>query len=165
MVFGIDITTGLIPISVVYLSFSIVYLLNIIGGILINCQMEKIEKFSPFQLLVSIEKVIFCALVMGGVVIATNLMSQGLFDIDDKIAEMVTSVLSLAVFALIFAKGFIQKTMALMDKVKYMLEISDTSPEIDIDSINKQSLEDLHFNPDFEPEAIAKAQENEESIG
>lgn len=165
MIFGIDITTGLIPITVVYLGFSIVYLLNIVGGILINCQMEQIEKFSPFQLLVSIEKIIFCALVMGGVVIATNLMSQGLFDIDEAISEMVTSVISLAVFAIIFAKGFIQKTMALMDKVKYMLEIVDTSEQIDISAINKQTIKDLKFNADFEPEAISAAQESDESVG
>ena len=41
----IDIFNGAVPLLVVYLGFSIIYFLNMIGGIIINCQIEKVEEF------------------------------------------------------------------------------------------------------------------------
>ena len=157
--FGIDILTGMSNIAFVYLGFAIVYLFNMIGGVIINCQIEKTETFSFPKLLISIEKVLFCALVLGGLVIATNLASQGLFEIDESIANMVTSVVSIGVFALVFAKGFIQKVTNLMDKIKYLLEIADASKQVDLNQINEQTLDSLHFTPELEPTEEIKSEE------
>lgn len=155
--FGIDILTGMQSICVVYIGFSIVYILNMFGGLIINCQIEKSEKFSIGRVLVSFEKVLFCALTLAGIVVATNLMSQGLFEIDKSIAEMVTSVISMGVFALVFAKGFIQVTLHLMDKIKYFFDITDTSKSAELEKINSMDLETLHeFNPDAENNKDAK---------
>ena len=151
--FGIDILTGIESIAVVYIGFTIVYLLNMFGGAIINCQIAKTETFSLGSFLLSLEKVIFCAITMFGLVVATNLMSQGLFEIDEELSTMVTSMISIAVFALVFAKGFLQKTSALVDKVKYMLEINSTN-EIDqtkIDTMSAQSLDDLKYSAEVEP--------------
>lgn len=89
---------------------------------------------------------------MGGLVIATNLVTQGLFEVEEEMSKLVTSVVSIGVFALVFAKGFIQKALNLMDKVKYLLEISDTSPAVDLDAINEMTVAD--FYPELEPDYI-----------
>ena len=149
-VFGIDILNGLTTIAVIYAGFSVVYLLNMLGGAIINCQIAKIEEFSFSQILISLEKVIFCGIVMGGLVIATNLVTQGLFQVEEEMSQLVTSVISIGVFALVFAKGFIQKALNLMDKVKYLLEIADSSPQPDLESINQLTLDD--FYPELEPD-------------
>lgn len=151
-IFGIDILNGLTTIGVIYLGFSVVYLLNMIGGAIINCQIAKVEEFSFKQILISLEKVLFCGIVMGGLVIATNLVTQGLFEVEEEMSKLVTSVISIGVFALVFAKGFIQKAVNLMDKVKYLLEISDTSPTVDLDAINEMTLAD--FYPELEPDYV-----------
>lgn len=158
-IFGIDILNGLTSIAVIYIGFSLVYLLNMIGGAIINCQIAKVEEFSPKQLLLSLEKVLFCGIVMGGLVIATNLVTQGLFDVEEEMSQLVTSVISIGVFALVFAKGFIQKALNLMDKVKYLLEITDTSPEVDLEAINQLSIDD--FYPELEPDYIEPIEETE----
>lgn len=152
-IFGIDILVGVSSIAVVYIGFTIVYLLNMLGGVIINCQIEKTEKFSVSKFLLSFEKVVFCAIVMFGLVVATNLMSQGLFEVDEDLSTMVTSIISIAAFALVFAKGFLQKASALIEKVKYMLSI-ETTNDIDQDKINKvseQRLEEITYHPELEP--------------
>lgn len=159
-IFGIDILNGLTTIGVIYLGFSVVYLLNMIGGAIINCQIAKVEEFSFKQILISLEKVLFCGIVMGGLVIATNLVTQGLFDVEEEMSKLVTSVVSIGVFALVFAKGFIQKALNLMDKVKYLLEISDTSPAVDLDAINEMTVAD--FYPELEPDYIEPTEGNED---
>lgn len=151
---GVDVLQGIEPITVVYLSFSIVYLLNMIGGVLINCQIDKTEKFELRKLLISFEKVLFCALTMFGLVCATNMMAQGLFQIEKELETVITSIISIGAFALIFAKGFLQKTYDLVDKVKYLLEIQSEN-DIDLGKIHmmeSQSVDDLKYNPDVEPE-------------
>lgn len=148
--FDVDLLNGITTIAVIYLGFSLVYLLNMLGGAIINCQIAQIEEFSIKQLLLSLEKVIFCGIVMGGLVIATNLVTQGLFDVQEEMSQLVTSVISIGVFALVFAKGFIQKALNLMDKVKYLLEITDTSAPVDMDEINQLTLAD--FCPELEPD-------------
>ena len=158
-IFGIDILNGLTTIGVIYLGFSVVYLLNMIGGAIINCQIAKVEEFSFKQILISLEKVLFCGIVMGGLVIATNLVTQGLFEVEEEMSKLVTSVVSIGVFALVFAKGFIQKALNLMDKVKYLLEISDTSPAVDLDAINEMTVAD--FYPELEPDYIEPAEGDE----
>lgn len=144
ILFDIDILTGLKPIAAVYLGFAFVYLLNMIGGIIINCQITKEETFCFNKLFVSFEKVIFCGITLGGLVIATNLVTQGLFSINNELTEIVTSVISIGVFALVFAKGFIQKTLDLVSKIKYLFEITDTSTQPNLEKINSLTLEDLN---------------------
>ena len=151
----IDIFNGAVPLLVVYLGFSIIYFLNMIGGIIINCQIEKIEEFKLERILISLEKILFCAIVSLALVVSTNLVSQGLFKIEEELSNVVTSVISIGVFALVFAKGFLQKTSNLVDKVKYMLEIN-SSNDIDdkkIEDISRQSIKDLIYNPELEPDA------------
>lgn len=160
---NVDILNGLTTIGVIYLGFSVVYLLNMIGGAIINCQIAKVEEFSFKQLLISLEKVLFCGIVMAGLVIATNLVTQGLFKIEEEMSQLVTSVVSIGVFALVFAKGFIQKALNLMDKVKYLLEITDTSPAVDLDAINELTLAD--FYPELEPDYVEPFNEDEFDIG
>lgn len=143
-VFDIDILTGLKPIAAVYLGFAIVYLLNMMGGIIINCQITKEETFSFGKLFLSFEKVIFCGITLGGLVISTNLVTQGLFTINNELTEIVTSVISLGIFALVFAKGFIQKALDLVSKIKYLFEITDTSEQTNLDNINSLALENLN---------------------
>ena len=153
-VFGIDVFNGALAICVVYVGFSLMYILNMIGGVIINVQIEKIEHFSWRQFLLSFEKVIFCGVAIFACVIATNLVSQGLFNIDEEMSKMVTGLVSIGTFALVFAKGFLQKVSNLVDKIKYMLEIDSTN-DIDnekIEEISQQSYADLKFNADVEPD-------------
>ena len=158
-VLGIDVLNGALAICVVYIGFSLMYILNMVGGVIINVQIEKIETFSWRQFLLSFEKVLFCGVAIFACVVATNLVAQGLFKIDEQMSEMVTGIVSIGTFALVFAKGFLQKVSNLVDKIKYMLEI-DSSNDIDkakIEEISQQSYADLEFNADLEP--------NEEEVG
>ena len=150
---GVDLFAGLNCVVAVYCGFAAAYVLNMISGVIINCQVKKAEKFSLSRFLLSFEKVVFCAVAMAGLVCATNLISQGLFKIDESLTEIITSVVSVGMFALIFAKGFLQKAMSLIDNIKYMLEISDSAPVANLDAINALTLEDLRTLPELEPDA------------
>ena len=150
---GVDILAGLETICAIYCGFAVAYILNMFSGVIVNCQIEKTEKFSIGRFLLSFEKVIFGAIAMGALVCATNLISQGLFQVDKALADTITSVISVGMFALIFAKGFLQKALSLVENVKKMLEISDSSAQVNIDQINALTLEDLRVLPEVEPNA------------
>lgn len=153
-IFGIDVCTGLMAIAVVYIGFSLVYLMNMIAGVIVSCLIKKEEKFSLEKFLMSFVRILFCALAMFALVVAVNLVSQGLFEIEPEIAKMVTSIISIGAFALILAKGFLQKAQDLIEKVKFMLEINSTN-DIDDEAVQKfseQSLADLVYDPTLEPE-------------
>lgn len=152
-IFGIDVLQGIIPVAVVYIGFSIVYLLNMIGGVIINCQIDRSQKFSIGKFLLSFEKVIFCAIVMFGVVVALNLVNYGLFTFSPEMHDMITAIISIGTFILLFAKGFLQKGSDLVEKIKYLLEIS-SSNDVDQNKLNKfneQNINDLTFDPALEP--------------
>ena len=101
----INILSGMGGIVAVYCGFAVAYLLNMFSGVIINCQIEKTQEFSLGRFLLSLEKLVFCAIAMCALVCATNLISQGLFKIDSSLSDVVTSVISIGMFALIFAKG------------------------------------------------------------
>lgn len=146
---GTDILVGLEYIGAVYAGFVIVYILNMFGGIIINCQITKKEKFQFSKILLSFEKIIFCGITLAGLMVGANLVSQGLLNIDSAMQEMVTSVISIGVFALVFAKGFIQKALDLVAKIKYLFEIQDTSKQPDMEKINSMTLEELVADPEL----------------
>ena len=120
--YDIDILSGMGGIVAVYCGFAVAYLLNMFSGVIINCQIEKTQEFSLGRFLLSLEKLVFCAIAMCALVCATNLISQGLFKIDGNLSDVVTSVISIGMFALIFAKGFIQKAVSLIENIKTMLD-------------------------------------------
>ena len=151
--FGVDIFSGMNSIVAVYCGFAVAYILNMISGVIVNCQVEKTQKFSFGRFLLSFEKVIFGAVAMCSLVCATNMISQGLFEVEAALAEVVTSVISIGMFALIFAKGFLQKANSLIENIKKMLEISDSAETINFDEINSLTLEDLRVLPEIEPDA------------
>lgn len=151
--YDIDILSGMSGIVAVYCGFAVAYLLNMFSGVIINCQIEKTQEFSLGRFLLSLEKLVFCAIAMCALVCATNLISQGLFKIDDSLSDVVTSVISIGMFALIFAKGFIQKAVSLIENIKVMLEISDSAQIADLEKINALTLEDLRVLPELEPDA------------
>ena len=149
----IDILSGMGGIVAVYCGFAVAYLLNMFSGVIINCQIEKTQEFSLGRFLLSLEKLVFCAIAMCALVCATNLISQGLFKIDGNLSDVVTSVISIGMFALVFAKGFIQKAVSLIENIKTMLEISDSAQIADLEKINALTLEDLRVLPELEPDA------------
>lgn len=138
-----DLLCGVDYIMGVYAGFAVVYILNMFAGVMINCQITKNEKFSLSKFLLSFEKVVFSGVALLGLTVSTNLISNSLLKIEPEIAELVTSVISLAIFALVFAKGFIQKATNLVDKLKCLFEISDTSKQVDTDRINSLTLEQV----------------------
>ena len=151
--YDINILAGMDGIVAVYCGFAVAYLLNMVSGVIINCQIEKTQEFSLSRFLLSFEKLVFCAIAMCALVCATNLISQGLFKIEDNLSDVVTSVISIGMFALIFAKGFIQKAISLIENIKTMLEISDSAQIADLEQINALTLEDLKVLPELEPDA------------
>lgn len=151
--YDINILAGMDGIVAVYCGFAVAYLLNMVSGVIINCQIEKTQEFSLGRFLLSFEKLVFCAIAMCALVCATNLISQGLFKIEDNLSDVVTSVISIGMFALIFAKGFIQKAISLIENIKTMLEISDSAQIADLEQINALTLEDLKVLPELEPDA------------
>ena len=139
-IFTPELLSGAEYIMGVYFGFAVVYIFNMIAGVIINCQITKSEKFSFGQFLLSFEKVLFSGIALFGLTVSTNLITSSLLEIEPETSELVTSVISLAIFALVFAKGFIQKTISLVDKLKCLFDIKDTSKQADVDSINSLTL-------------------------
>ena len=122
---------------------------SIKGAVSPSCVNTRV--YSPFSCvywsivcdLLSFEKVLFSGIALFGLTVSTNLITSSLLEIEPETSELVTSVISLAIFALVFAKGFIQKTISLVDKLKCLFDIKDTSKQADIDSINSLTLDQV----------------------
>lgn len=115
---------GYIPAACVYGAFALVYMLNILFGVVTNCIVDG-QTFDGKKLLNSFLKITLVGATMVGIVVAFNLLIIGIEQFNVEIKEMVVSVISLGTFILLFIKGFVQTAIDVYNKIKALFEIND----------------------------------------
>ncbi|MEG0913717.1 MAG: hypothetical protein RSG53_08930 [Oscillospiraceae bacterium] len=117
---------GILPVACVFGAFALVYIANIFFGISVNC-IAGLEVFEWRRLLRSVLRILLTAFTMFIIVVAFNLIAFGLRQYDVAIKEGITSIISVGVFILLFAKGFAATAVDVYEKIRALYEIKDNT--------------------------------------
>ena len=131
---------GLAFMLLAFLIFAIMYLLNIVAGIIENCLRQK-KKFEFERLRNSIILILMALIISIALVVCFNILTIILETLGITIPETATTVTTIGSFIVLYIKGFIQTVNDLFLKIKGWFGINDTEYPI-ITEFTGNSAED-----------------------
>jgi hypothetical protein len=113
---------GWLPVILAFAIFAVVYLTDMITGVVENCIFNG-KKFEIKRLLQSFIKIVMAGIVTVIIIVCINCFWEIIGVYDFVIPDIATEAASLVVFALLYLNGFLKKVKQLYNKIQVWLDL------------------------------------------